>query len=93
VIFSVDERLFDVFPGLKIGVLVCGVDNATYGEDVLGPALARIRAGFGCEKAQDHPSVRAWRRAFNRLGISAAKYQSSIESLVRRALKDGAIPA
>jgi DNA/RNA-binding domain of Phe-tRNA-synthetase-like protein len=92
VIFSVDGRLFDVFPGLKIGVLVCDVDNTMYGEDILDPALARIRAGFGYEKAQDHPSVRAWRLAFNRLGISAAKYQSSIESLVRRALKGGAFP-
>jgi hypothetical protein len=51
VIFSVDERLFDAFPGLKIGVLVCGVDNTTYGGDILDPILARIRAGFGYEKA------------------------------------------
>lgn len=91
-IFSVDEKLFDVFPGLKIGVLVCSVDNTRYGEDILEPALARIRAGFGYEKAQDHPSVRAWRLAFNRLGIPAAKYQSSIESLVRRVLKGGVFP-
>ena len=55
-IFSVDDRLFDVFPELRIGVLVCSVDNTKYGEDILKPALAGIRAGFGYEKAQDHPS-------------------------------------
>jgi DNA/RNA-binding domain of Phe-tRNA-synthetase-like protein len=91
-IFSVDDRLFEVFPGLRIGVLVCSVDNTKYGKDILEPALARVRAGFGYEKAQDHPSVKAWRLAFNRLGIPAAKYQSSIESLLRRALKGGVFP-
>jgi DNA/RNA-binding domain of Phe-tRNA-synthetase-like protein len=92
VIFSIDERLFEFFPGLKIGVLVCRVDNTKYGEDILEPALARIREGFGFEKPQDHPNVRLWRQAFNKLGISAAKYQTSIESLVRRALKGGVFP-
>jgi DNA/RNA-binding domain of Phe-tRNA-synthetase-like protein len=92
VIFTIDERLFEVFPGLRIGFLVCRVDNTRYGEDLLEPALARIRTGFGYEKPQDHPNVKAWRQAFNKLGISAAKYQSSIESLVRRALKGGAFP-
>jgi len=92
VIFAVDERLFEVFPDLQIGVLVCRVDNTKYGEDMLEPALAGIRTGFGYEKPQDHPNVKAWRQAFNKLGISAAKYQSSIESLVRRALKGGAFP-
>ena len=91
-IFSVDERLFEFFPGLRIGVLVCKVDNTRYGEDMLEPALARIRTGFGYEKPQDHPNIKAWRQAFNKLGISAAKYPSSIESLVRRALKGGAFP-
>lgn len=91
-IFSVDERLFEIFPDLKIGMLVCRVDNTKHGEDILEPALARVRAGFGYEKAQDHPSVKAWRLAFNKLQISAAKYQSSIESLVRRVLKGGIFP-
>jgi len=91
-IFSIDERLFEFFPDLLIGVLVCRADNTKYGEDILEPALARLRAGFGFEKPQDHPNVRVWRQAFNKLGISAAKYQSSIESLVRRALKGGVFP-
>ena len=91
-IFTIDERLFEVFPGLRIGFLVCRVDNTRYGEDLLEAALARVRTGFGYGKPQDHPHVKAWRQAFNKLGISAAKYQSSIESLARRALKGGAFP-
>ncbi len=91
-IFTVDERLFEVFPDLRIGVLVCRVDNTKYGEDLLEPALAGIHTAFGYEKPQDHPNIKAWRQAFNKVGISAAKYQSSIESLARRALKGGAFP-
>ena len=90
--FSIDTSLFDLFPDLKIGVLVCRVDNTRYGEDVLESALERLRAGFGFEKAQDHPHVQAWRQAFAALGMSPSKYQSSVESLVRRALKGGVFP-
>ncbi len=91
-IFSVDNRLFELFPGLKIGVLVCKVDNTRYGEDALDPALRHLRSDFNYEKPQDHPHIKAWRQAFNKLGISASKYQSSIESLARRALKAGVFP-
>jgi DNA/RNA-binding domain of Phe-tRNA-synthetase-like protein len=91
-IFSIDPRLFEVFPDLRIGTLVCRIDNARYGEDILEPALRNLRVGFAYEKPQDHPHVRAWRQAFTRLGIPASKYPSSIESLVRRALKGGAFP-
>ncbi len=91
-IFSIDDRLFELFPGLKIGVLVCRVDNTRYGEDMLDLALHKVRTGFGYDKPQDHPRIKVWREAFHRLGISAAKYQSSIEALARRALKGDAFP-
>lgn len=91
-IFSIDRQLFELFPGLKIGVLVCRVDNTRYSEDMLEAALVEVRERFGYDKPQDHPHVKAWREAFTRLGVSASKYQSSIESLVRRALKGGVLP-
>ena len=91
-IFSVDEKLFDLFPELQIGVLICKIENKRYGEDRLEAVLDDIRAGFGYEKPQDHPHIKAWRDAFTKLGISASKYHSSIESLLRRALKGGPFP-
>jgi DNA/RNA-binding domain of Phe-tRNA-synthetase-like protein len=91
-VFTVDERLFDLFPGLAVGVLVCHVDNFNYGDDRLESILDRIRSGFSYEKPQDHPHVKAWRLAFGKVGLSPAKYQSSIESLLRRALKGGPFP-
>jgi DNA/RNA-binding domain of Phe-tRNA-synthetase-like protein len=92
VIFSIDDRLFDLFPGLRIGVLVCRVDNTKYGEDILDPALERTRAEFRHGDSRNHPHVSAWRRAFGVLGIPAATYQNSIESLLNRALKGGVFP-
>ena len=91
-IFSVEEKLFRLFPALKIGVLVCEIENQRYGEDRLEAILEEIRANFRYEKPQDHPHIKVWREAFNKLGISASKYYSSIESLLRRVLKGGPFP-
>jgi len=91
-IFSIDEKLFDLFPELKIGVLICEIENARYGEDRLEAVLEELRSNFQYDKPQDHPHVMVWRKAFNKLGISASKYYSSIESLLRRVLKGGPFP-
>lgn len=90
--FSIEERLFHPFPSLKIGVLVCEIDNTKYGEDRLEAILEHTRNSFSYDKPQDHPRIKVWREAFNKLGISASKYYSSIESLLRRALKGGPFP-
>jgi DNA/RNA-binding domain of Phe-tRNA-synthetase-like protein len=90
--FSTDERLYELFPGLKIGVLVLEIDNTKYGTDGLAEVLEQVRLHFPHDKPQDHPHIRVWREAFSKLGISASKYLSSIESLLRRALKGGPFP-
>ncbi len=91
-VFSVDERLFALFPALQIGALVCEIENTRYGEDRLEAVLEGVRAGFQHERPQDHPHIKVWREAFTKLGVSASKYYSSIESLLRRALKGGPFP-
>jgi DNA/RNA-binding domain of Phe-tRNA-synthetase-like protein len=90
--FSVDDKLFDLFPGLRIGVLFCEITNTRYGEDGLESVLEGLKSNFHYEKPQEHPNIKVWREAFNKLGISASKYYSSIESLLRRALKGGSFP-
>jgi len=91
--FSIEKRLFDLFPSLTIGVLVCAIDdNTEYGDDRLDIVIQDIRNNFPYEKPQDHPHIKVWREAFSRLGISASKYYSSIESLLRRVLKGGPFP-
>lgn len=90
--FTIDPKLFELFPTLKIGVLICEIDNTKYGEDQLEAILEHTKASFVYDKPQDHPHIKVWREAFTKLGISASKYYSSIESLLRRALKGGPFP-
>jgi DNA/RNA-binding domain of Phe-tRNA-synthetase-like protein len=91
-IFSVEDKLFSIFPELEIGVLVCEINNKQYGDDRLEAVLEEIRTKFSYSNPQGHPHIKVWREAFNKLGISASKYYSSIESLLRRVLKGGPFP-
>jgi DNA/RNA-binding domain of Phe-tRNA-synthetase-like protein len=91
-IFSIDEGIFSLFPSLKIGVLVGKIDNTKYGEDRLEEVLDDVKIHFSFERPQDHPNIKAWREAFKKLGVPTSKYQSSIESLLKRALKGGPFP-
>ncbi len=91
-LFTVDKRLFDLFPGLSVGTLICQIYNTKYGDDLLEAVIDRLRTNFPYEKPQDHPHIKVWRQAFTKVGIPASKYLSSIESLLRRALKGGPFP-
>jgi DNA/RNA-binding domain of Phe-tRNA-synthetase-like protein len=51
-----------------------------------------IASTFPYENAQSHPWVRVWRERFKALGISPKEFPSSIEALLRRALKRGQPP-
>jgi DNA/RNA-binding domain of Phe-tRNA-synthetase-like protein len=90
--FSVDEGLFKLFPELRIGVIICEVNNTEYGDDGLDKVIEELKASFSYNRPQEHPRIKVWREAFTKLGIPASKYFSSIESLLRRALKGGPFP-
>ncbi|HXX34062.1 MAG TPA: phenylalanine--tRNA ligase beta subunit-related protein [Thermodesulfobacteriota bacterium] len=94
--FSVQKQLFDILPGLAIGMVVAkDVDNTRPSkqiDDLLTQAVEEMKKNFTGEKAQDHPRIKPWRTAFSKLGISASKFQSSIESMARRILKGDPFP-
>ena len=91
-IFSIDEGLFTIFPSLQIGAVICEIDNIRYGEDGLEEVIDDLVVHFSFERPQDHPNIKVWREAFKKLGIPVTKYQSSMESMLRRALKGGPFP-
>ncbi len=95
-LFSVQKELFDILPGLTIGMVVAkGVDNTRPSreiDEVLSRAVVEMKKNFSVEKAQDHPRIKPWRTAFSKLGISGSKFQSSIESMARRILKGDPFP-
>ena len=61
--FTIDKRLFDLFPGLSVGTLACYIDNTKYGEDLLDPVLAQTKwprhpaTGFGDLARRRDPRV------------------------------------
>jgi DNA/RNA-binding domain of Phe-tRNA-synthetase-like protein len=92
--FEVAAAVFEQLPNLRIAVAVArGLDNRQ-----VRPALAAewhaawqsaaaAAAPYG--NAQSHPRVKPWRDAFQRMGISGKQFPSSVEALLRRALKGG----
>jgi DNA/RNA-binding domain of Phe-tRNA-synthetase-like protein len=94
--FSIQKELFDLLPGLTIGVGVArGVDNTRPSREIdtfLSGTIEEMKRSFGTEKAQEHPRIKPWRSAFSKLGISGSKFPSSIESMARRILKGDPFP-
>ena len=85
---------FALFPGLRLAVAVAhGVDNGTERPAVSEGWRAAWRAagdvGAAYGNAQSHPLVAPWRAGFRRMGVSGREFPSSIEALLRRALKGG----
>jgi DNA/RNA-binding domain of Phe-tRNA-synthetase-like protein len=88
-----DPDVFSRFPGLRVVVVAAaGVDNQSARELVsaqwrdawIGATQAAV---YG--NAQSHPRIRPWRDRFQAMGVSGKEFPSSIEALLRRALKGG----
>ncbi len=87
----VDARVFEQFPGVRIGVIAAqGVDNRT-GDPEIAEMLAAEQRRVAEELAGivviEHPRVAPWRDAYRRFGVKPKKYPSSIENLIRRLAK------
>lgn len=49
------------------------------------------REGLNLQNASAHPAIAAWRSAMVAQGLKPSTYRSSVEALVRRVFKDGAL--
>lgn len=91
---EVAPEVFALLPGLTIAV-VAAPHVATSSVSPAVVALWRSAwtdagaKGAKYGNAQSHPRVKTWRETWQRLGISNKQYPSSIEALLRRALKGG----
>jgi DNA/RNA-binding domain of Phe-tRNA-synthetase-like protein len=86
-----DETIFKLFPEAGIhGVVVDGVD-------VLVPSVAeawKLKALQNVQQRETRPEllvaepeIQEWRNAYQKFGVKPSKYRSSIELLLKRALK------
>jgi DNA/RNA-binding domain of Phe-tRNA-synthetase-like protein len=88
--FRVHPRIFEVFPGLHIGVVkASGIDNR--GDSAAIQASIRkiqgeIRQNIDPEALAGYPKIQNWRNAYTCFGAKPKKHRSSVESLYRMTL-------
>lgn len=89
-----DQELFEKFPTASIhGAVFDGASkvNEEISERWRLNALESISgSGVTVERLLEFPEFKEWRNAFQKFGVKAGKYRSSVEQLYRRAL-NGAI--
>lgn len=92
--FIIDTKLFEQFPDLHVGaVVVEGADNAGLGAEIL-KLLRKSEQDAGEKYAETQlselPHIACWRKAYKAFG--ANDYRSSVEALLKRAIKGDALP-
>jgi DNA/RNA-binding domain of Phe-tRNA-synthetase-like protein len=89
----VDPEVFARFPGMRIvGVVADGIDNSkerSAVEAAWRSAWEGAATATQYGNAQSHPRVAPWRSYFRAMGVSPKEFPSSIEALLRRAMKGG----
>jgi len=86
------DAIWRDFPELAPGVLFAdGIGSGVDRPDVARfAAIAQGRLAGSTEA--ELPEIRAWRRAFSRMGLEPTRYRSASESLLRRFRKEGSLP-
>ena len=94
--FTVENTVFEKLPDYCVGVVVArGLDNHSQ-SGAVGRMLDQAAADFAQTKREANirelPGVKACRDAFQALGMNPNKFMCSIEALMKRVQKSGALP-
>jgi DNA/RNA-binding domain of Phe-tRNA-synthetase-like protein len=92
--FFVESEVFARLPGMRLAVVVAReLDNRARRPAVDDAWATTWAAGAGeasrYGNAQSHPRVLAWRQRLQAAGVSMRHFPTSIEALLRRAMKGG----
>lgn len=91
--FQHSGEIWRDFPELVAGALFADgiTPHVSVGDRVANfTTTASSRLATGTES--ELPEIRAWRRAFSRMGLKPTQYRCASEALLRRLRKDGALP-
>jgi len=95
--YSVSDDIFARYPGYVRGVVVAhDVTNGPSRPELvrlLRDAEESVRARVALERVADEPRIKSWREAYRLFGAKPAEFRSSVEAMVRRALRGDEIPA
>ncbi len=90
-LFKIDPRIFQRFPGLIVGAIVVkGADNSGTAEEIqssLRSQETRIKIEFQLPTLSQHPKIDVWRKAYSAFGGKPDKNKSSVEGLYRLVLQ------
>ncbi|MCK5474069.1 MAG: hypothetical protein KAI53_01570, partial [Candidatus Aenigmarchaeota archaeon] len=87
---KIDDKIFEKFSGLNIGVVVAkGIDNTGADgriNDVIREQEKEIISNFEKGTLSENPKINAWRKAYSSFGAKPKKYKCSVENLYRMIL-------
>lgn len=91
--FAIHQDVFARIPNLRIVAAVAdGLDTAAPHPGIEAEWRAAWQSAASAAvygNAQSHPRVKPWRDTFQRMGVSGKQFPSSVEALLRRAMKGG----
>jgi DNA/RNA-binding domain of Phe-tRNA-synthetase-like protein len=91
----IDDKLFDLFPDMQIGIVhLKGLDNSINQESgiYLRESEKQVRKKWSGHSVLEMPEIADWRKAYKTLGVKKGT-RVSLESLLKRVLKENEIPS
>lgn len=96
--FLIDPSMINLFPSVKIGVLVFrGLDNHADHKSAIAAQLRqaeeKVRSSYTLETLSSQPKIVDWREAYRKFGFKPSSHRSSVEALTRRVLQGKDLPS
>jgi DNA/RNA-binding domain of Phe-tRNA-synthetase-like protein len=91
--FQHSSEIWRDFPELVPGVVFAqGITPDAAAGDRVAKFTDIARSRLEREPESELPEIRAWRRAFTRMGLKPTQYRCASEALLRRFRKEGTLP-
>ncbi len=91
--FQHSGEIWRDFPELVPGIVFAdGIRHDVAAGDRAARVTAVARSRLAGATEAELPEIRAWRRAFTRMGLKPTQYRCASEALLRRLRKDGSLP-
>jgi DNA/RNA-binding domain of Phe-tRNA-synthetase-like protein len=91
--FQESSAIWADFPELVAGVLFAeGITSDVSVDRQVASFNAIAQARLATSSEGELPEIRAWRRAFSRMGLKPTQYRCASESLLRRFKREGSLP-
>ena len=94
--FTVKQEIFDIFPDLKIGVVVgkglrIGKRSKEL-ETLIRKNVEKLVETVGDKKLSDFKNISTWRETYRKFGVNPKKYKPTAEAFLKRMLKGNPFP-